>query len=178
MAAIHSRYARAFADVVFGQKLDSARMSEELDQFAGLVASSPELSNVWGNPSVPSPQKLKLLDSIAAQSGVARPMRNLLAILIDKRRIGALPEIAAQFKNEVNERLGFADAEITSARELAAGERSSLEAQLSAATGKKVRARYLRDASLLGGAVARVGSTIYDGSVRGQLQKMKAAIAG
>jgi F-type H+-transporting ATPase subunit delta len=88
-----------------------------------------------------------------------------------------LPEIAEQFKLEINERLGFADAEVTSARELGADERSALEQQISVTTGKKVRARYRRDESLLGGVRVKVGSTVYDGSVRGELERMRTALA-
>jgi F-type H+-transporting ATPase subunit delta len=98
-------------------------------------------------------------------------------VLIEKRRIVQLPEIAQQFKTEINERLGFAEAEVVSARELGSDERTQLEQQIASVTGKKVRATYSKDASLLGGVMVTVGSTVYDGSVRGQLQRMKSALA-
>lgn len=173
MAAVSSRYARAFADVVLAHKLDDVNTVEGLEQMGEVLKSSVELRNVWESPSVPSQQKLKLLDAIAAQAGMSKQMRNLLAVLIDKRRIGLLSEITELFKTELNERMGFTEADITSARELSADERSHLEAQVAKLTGKTVRARYSRDAKVLGGAVVKVGSTIYDGSVRGQLHKLK-----
>jgi len=87
--------------------------------------------------------------------------------------VHAIAEIARTFQSEIDERMGFAEAEITSARELGDEERRTLESQVAQLTGKRVRAVYKRDAALIGGAVVRVGSTIYDGSVRGQLERMK-----
>jgi F-type H+-transporting ATPase subunit delta len=83
-----------------------------------------------------------------------------------------LPVIARQFELELNNRLGITNVEIFSARELGASERQQLESQVAAITGRKVRADYKLDSKLLGGAVVRAGSTIYDGSVRGQLRRM------
>jgi F-type H+-transporting ATPase subunit delta len=82
-----------------------------------------------------------------------------------------------QLAKELDARMGFAEAQISSARELGDAEKGSLEAHIEKTTGKKVRASYGLDASLLGGAVVRVGSTIYDGSVKGQLEKIKEAIS-
>jgi F-type H+-transporting ATPase subunit delta len=100
-------------------------------------------------------------------------VRNFIAVLIDKGRMRFLDEIVAEFSHELNQRLGFAEAEITTTRELTAGERSALEADLAKVTGKKIRARYDQDLSIIGGAVARVGSTVYDGSLKGQLEKLR-----
>lgn len=177
MAAIGNRYARAFVDVVFARKLDANAIAESLDTLAQLFAGSAELRTLFDNPAVPAEQKLKLVDSLAQRVNVSREVRNFIAILIDKRRIGLLSEIAQQFKTEMNERLGFAEADVVSARELASDERAQLEQQISAASGKKVRARYRKDATLLGGVLVKVGSTVYDGSVRGRLERMKTALA-
>jgi F-type H+-transporting ATPase subunit delta len=173
MAAITSRYARAFADVVFHMKLDAAKMIAELEEFATMERSSAELRNVLDNPAVPQKQKLSLLDALVAQAGASRPVRNFLAIIMDKRRFNLLPEITEQVKAEINDRLGFADAEVITSRELGAEERNALEAQIGKATGKTVRARYTQDKGVLGGAVVKVGSTVYDGSVKGQLERIR-----
>ncbi len=178
MAAVNSRYARAFVDVVFDKKLDANRTIEELHSISELVRSTPALRNVWENPSVPPEQKRAVLDQIVQRLGASKMMRNLVAVLIDNRRIAALPEIARQFQEELNARLGIADAEITTARELADDEKRRLEQQIAIITGKKVRAEYRRDHSVLGGAVVRVGSTIYDGSVKGQLHRLKEQLSG
>jgi F-type H+-transporting ATPase subunit delta len=178
MAAVASRYARALADVVFSAKIDPAKTVQDLKEVAELLQSSRELKLIWDNPAVDPQQKHKLLDAIAALLGMARQLRNFIAIVIDRRRLSMLPHVIEQLQAELNERLGLADAEVISARTLGSDERTILEAQISKATRKTVRAHYEEDKALLGGAVVKVGSTIYDGSVRGQLQKMKAAIAG
>jgi F-type H+-transporting ATPase subunit delta len=98
-------------------------------------------------------------------------------VLIDHRRVQFVGRIAEQLKKELDARMGFAEAQVSSARELGNDEKRSLEAQIEKVTGKKVRAQFGLDPSLLGGAVVRVGSTIYDGSVRGQLEKIKEAIS-
>jgi F-type H+-transporting ATPase subunit delta len=81
--------------------------------------------------------------------------------------------MVAEFAKELNQRLGFAEADVITARELAANERAALEADLSRVTGMRIRARYEQDRSILGGAIARVGSTVYDGSVKGQLERIR-----
>ena len=173
MAEVNSRYARALVDVVSGSKLDAVAIVQQLRSVVDLVKGSPDLRIVWENPSIPPDQKRRLLDAIVARENIVKPVRNFIAVLIDNRRIAALPEIAQQVQLEMDRRLGLAEAEVTSARELSPDERRDLEAQMERMTGKKVRAHYATDNKLLGGAVVRMGSTIYDGSVRGQLQKMK-----
>jgi F-type H+-transporting ATPase subunit delta len=177
MASVASTYARAFADVVFNERLDAARATVGLRSIAILFQESVELRRVWENPAVPAEQKRALLDAIVQREGIDRPVRNLVAVLIDHRRLSFLPRIVEQFAKELDARMGFAEAEVSSARELGDAERRALEAQIEKTTGKKVRASYALDASLLGGAVVRVGSTIYDGSVKGQLEKIKEAIS-
>jgi len=176
MSAVASRYARALADVVVERKLDTNQAIQNLDSVSELFKSSAELRTLFENPAVAADQKLKLVDSLASRLGIGKEIRNFIAVLLDKNRSSLLPEIAEQFKTEINERLGFAEAEVTSVRELQGDERAALEQKISAVTGKQIRARYRQDASLLGGVRVKVGSTIYDGSVRGELERMKAAL--
>ncbi len=176
MASVASTYARAFADVVFSQQMDAVRAISGLQQIAALFQDSVELRRVWENPAVPAEQKRKLLDVIVQRDGIDKPVRNLIAVLIDHRRLPFLPRIVEQLEKEIDTRLGFAEAQISRARELGEQERHALETQIAKTTGKKVRASYALDPSLLGGAVVRIGSTIYDGSVKGQLEKMKEAM--
>jgi F-type H+-transporting ATPase subunit delta len=143
-----------------------------------LVASSKELRQVWEAPSIPADQKRKLLDAIVAREKISVEVRNFLAVLIDKGRIQFLDAIVKQFEQDLNQRLGFAVAEITSARDLSEQERRALESEVEKLTGKKVRANYAQDPSILGGAVVRIGSTIYNGSVKGQLEKIREQLAG
>jgi len=176
MASAAGRYARAFAEVVVETRMDPAQAIQELSNVAELLNSSLELRNVLQNPAVAHKQKLGLVDAIIGRMGGSRMLRNFLAVLIDQRRIREINEIAEQFKDELNQRLGIAEARISATRELMPEEKQLLEKKIAAMTGKVVRASYTRDASLLGGAVVRVGSTIYDGSVRGQLQRIKQQI--
>jgi F-type H+-transporting ATPase subunit delta len=173
MAVVTSRYARALADVVMERKLDPASTVSEVYSVVELLNGSLDLRRVWENPAVPADQKRKLLDVIVARAGLGKEVRNFLAVLIDHHRVHQLGEIARLFETELNERLGFAEAEVSSARELSAAEKRDLELQIGKLTGKRVRAKYAVNTRLLGGAVVKVGSTIYDGSVHGQLQKIR-----
>jgi len=176
-AAFTSRYARALADVVFDLRLDPAASLAQLYEMVSVVRGNPMLERVWETPSIPAEQKRKLLDAIVARANVCKPVRNFLAVLIDHRRIQQLAEIARQVESELDARLGFAEAEVTSARELSDEERRSIEARVETMTGKKVRAHYATDRGVLGGAIVKLGSTIYDGSVKGQLHRMKEQLA-
>ncbi|HWG48207.1 MAG TPA: ATP synthase F1 subunit delta [Candidatus Acidoferrales bacterium] len=178
MAAVAGRYARAFAEVAAEHKMDPDKTIQELEQVSALFDQSHELHNVFLNPAVPHQQKIGLLDAIMQKTGGTRWLRNFLAVLIEHRRIGQIAEIAREFREQLDQRMGIADAQVNSARELTASEKKTLETQLAGVTGKKIRASYAEDPALLGGAVVRIGSTIYDGSVRGQLERIKEQIVG
>jgi len=178
MASVASMYARAFADVVFDAHLDADRSIAELRAIASLLDESVDLRRVWENPAIPAEQKRRVLDVIAQRDAISKQVRNLIAVLIDHRRVHFLEPIVVQLEKELDARMGFAEAQITSARALGDAEKREFEAQVEKLTGKKVRARYGQDPSLLGGAVVRVGSTIYDGSVKGQLERIRTEISG
>jgi F-type H+-transporting ATPase subunit delta len=178
MASVASTYARAFADVVMDAHLNADRSIAQLRTIASLLAESADLRRVWENPAIPAEQKRKVLDVIAQRDEITKQVRNLIAVLIDHRRVHFLEPIIRQLEKELDARLGFAEAEITSARALADAEKREFETQVGKLTGKKVRAHYEQDATLLGGAVLRIGSTIYDGSVKGQLERIRAEISG
>ena len=177
MAAVASRYARAMVDVVLDDKIDPTIAIQQVNDMATAVAESDQLRKVWESPAVPAEQKRALLDAIVARAGTIRPIRNFFAILIDHGRIPMVAQIARQFETELNTQLGFVEADVTSSRQLSDVEKRDLEAQVASITGKKVRAKYDTNPELLGGALVRVGSTIYDGSVRGQLQRLKEQLA-
>jgi len=177
MAAVLGRYARAYADVVVQHKHHIEKAVAELEQMAALMSSSKELRNVLENPAVSREQKLKLLDAIIARMDAGKLLRNFLAVLIDHRRIANIGDLVEQFKQELDRRLGIADAKVSSVRALTEAEKKSLEKELAEITGKTVRATYSEDAGLLGGVVVRMGSTIYDGSVLGRLQRMRQELA-
>jgi F-type H+-transporting ATPase subunit delta len=179
MAAVSIRYARAFTEVLFERQLDAARATRQLGEVVDLVRSNDALRKVWENPSIPAEQKVGLLDAIAKRAGYSPEVRNFVAVVIDHRRVALLPQIARQVQLEINRRLGITEAEITVARELGPKERTELESHVAQATGQRgVKADYKIDPAVLGGAVVRMGSTIYDGSVRGQLRRIKESLSG
>jgi F-type H+-transporting ATPase subunit delta len=177
VATVTKTYAQAFADVVFASGISPGKTFEEMQALAELVAGSKELREVWHSPAISPAQKRAVLDALVGRIGISRPVRNFLAVVIDHRRTQFLAPIVKEFELELDRRLGFTAAEITSARDLNPSERQSLEGQVERLTGKKVRARYLQDRSILGGAVVRLGSTIYDGSVKGQLDRIREQLA-
>jgi len=177
MAAVLGRYARAYAEVVIEHKLNPEKTVAEFEQIAELVHGNRELRNVLLNPAVSREQKLDLLDFIVQRLGASKMLRIFLAVLIDHRRIGELGDLVEQFKQELDRRMGIAEARVSSVRELTTSEKKALEQQLAEITGKIVRATYSEDASLVGGVLVRVGSTIYDGSVHGRLQRMREELA-
>jgi F-type H+-transporting ATPase subunit delta len=175
MASVVGTYARAFADVVMTPKNqpDPTRALEELHSIEALFKESDQLRRVLENPSIPGDRKRAVLDAITAGLGTTREVRNFIAVLTDHRRLPLFSEILKQLQQELDDRQGFAEAQVSTARQLTDPEKQMLEAEITKMTGKKVRARYEQDASLLGGAVVQVGSTIYDGSVKGQLEKIR-----
>jgi F-type H+-transporting ATPase subunit delta len=173
MSIIANRYARAFADVVFTQKLDANQVMQQVRLFVDLMHENKSLRTVWENPAIPAEQKRSLLDALVSRIEVFRPVRNFLAVLIDHHRVHQLEEIYRAFEHELHGRLGLTEAEVTSSRLLSDQEKSALEQQISKLTGKRVLAKYATDSKLLGGAMVKIGSTIYDGSVRGQLHRIK-----
>jgi F-type H+-transporting ATPase subunit delta len=174
MAAIDLRYARALSAVIHDQKLDAAATQAQLGDFADMLDASPDLHEVLGDPSMPEPQKLRLLDAISAKAQLSQPVRNFLALITHHGRLADLRDMIAGYATLVDEDTQIAEAEVTSAFALNDATRKLLEEQIGKlAGGQKVRATYSQDASLLGGAVVRLGSTVYDGSVRTQLQQLK-----
>jgi len=175
MASVVGTYARAFADVVMksGSQLDPASAVQELHSVAALLEESDQLRRVLENPSIPGDRKRAVLDVVTARLGATRQVRNFIAVLTDNRRLPLFSEILKQVEQELSDRQGFAEAQVSTARLLGDPEKQMLESEIAKMTGKKVRARYEQDASLLGGAVVQVGSTIYDGSVKGQLERIR-----
>jgi F-type H+-transporting ATPase subunit delta len=173
MASVVGTYARAFADVVMSTHADAARMLAELHSMEALLAESVDLRRVLDNPSILKAQKNAVIDAVVKRIGASRPVRNFVAVVTDHRRLALFSEIVKQVEQELNDRMGFAEAQVTSARALNDPEKQLLEAEIAKLTGKRVRARYQQDTTLLGGAVVQVGSTIYDGSVNGQLERIR-----
>jgi F-type H+-transporting ATPase subunit delta len=145
----------------------------ELRSFEALLQSSPELHNALTTPAVPGSRKKAVVGRLADSLNLSRIGRNFLFVLIDHRRIASLSDIIQSFEVIMDERLGFARVEVSSARELTEPQRTALNTQLEQMTGKRIRMRFTVDESLIGGVIARIGSTVYDGSLRGQLASLE-----
>ena len=173
MSTLTLRYAHAFGDVAKANNLDAAKASQQLADFAGTVDGSPELREFLANPSIPAADKLRIIDAITTRIGVYPQVRNFIAVIMKNERIHELNEILTEYATVIDEQTSVSEADVTTARPLNDADRVNLEARIAALAGGPVRATYHQDAALLGGAVVRIGSTVYDGSLQGQLQQMK-----
>ena len=173
MAAFVARYAGAFLDVVTDAKLDTAAIDRQWNDFMATWEVSAELREFFANPAIPAVQKVAVLDKLNAKLGMIKELRNLLAVLIDNDRMGSVAEVAAAYRQLLQQQMGIRPAEIVTARELDADERQTLLAEVSKLAGGRVDAKFRQDESILGGTVVRIGSTVYDGSVRGRLERLR-----
>jgi len=166
------RYAAALADVAIEQK-NSQEVKSGLASFVDVFFESDDLRDFLESPGVEAEAKRQVIEKIADRMGLAAAVRNLLWIIVDHRRTEMLRDIEAAFREELNARLNIAEAEVVSARSLSDAEKKELTSALEQRTGKKIEARFREDKSLLGGAMVRVGSTVFDGSVREQLARLR-----
>ena len=173
MPAFAPRYATAFLQVVTAAKLDTAAIDRQFNDFLATWDGSEELRTVFENPAIPSVQKVAILDKLNAKLKLQKELRNLIAVLIDNDRIGHVAEVAATYRQLLQEQLGIKSVEISTARELSDDEREELVAEVAKLAGAKVDASFKLDPKMIGGAVVRIGSTVYDGSVRGRLERLK-----
>ena len=166
------RYARALFDVA-RQESDLGQVERDLGAVVSAIGGSDELSRVLASRGLPDEARRRVITALGERLGVATPVGRLLGLLADRRRLTLLPEIARAYTERLLEHRNVVQAEIQAAAPLGPEDEAALGASLAAATGKQVTLRVTVDPSLLGGVVARVGSTVYDGSVRTQLKKMR-----
>ena len=170
------QYANAFADIAIAQGAPQTAV-KQLAEFGAAFAESPELQNFLASPVVHHRDKHAVVEKLAARLGAGRIIRNFLFVIIDHQRSPMLPEIISAVESVVRQRQGIAEAEVTSAVELSDAQKNEMAKSLSRLTGKRIEPRYTLDKALLGGAVARVGDTIYDGSLRSRLNEMRARLS-
>ena len=174
ISAVATRYANALADVVTGPAPPARpeTVLADLRAFESALRSSPELQNALVTPAVPATRKRAVVGRVSALLELSRVSRNFLFVLVDHRRIASLPDILQSLETVLDQRMGFARAEIFAARELTGPQRTLLSTELERISGKRIRAHFGVDTALIGGVLARIGSTVYDGSVRGQLESL------
>lgn len=171
MSVAASRYAKALLDVLYPSKAELGR--DQLKAFLSVLSDQHNARVVLENPTLSTENRKDLLNKIGNALGLDSPIRNFLGLLIERNRLDILEEIVATYESLLDDRLGVVKARVTTALELDSRQREEIVARLHTLTGKKVRMETFVDASLIGGLVAQVGSTIYDGSIRQQLQTFK-----
>lgn len=170
------RYSQALADVVIPQGEERAVQSE-LRTWEAMMADNAGLQEAFGNPTVAYDQKRKVLETLIARTKVLPTTANFLRVLLRNQRLAELGEVNAKLAEVLDERTGIISAQVVSARPVSDAIRTSLEQKLTQLTGKKAHLTFETDESLLGGIVTRIGSTIYDGSVRNQLNRLREELA-
>jgi F-type H+-transporting ATPase subunit delta len=170
--AIANRYARALADVV-SRTGDYRRAQEELVAFAEVYRESTELRDVLKTPAISVADKTRVLDAILARLGTSLTLANFFRVLLANYRLGIVDDVIESYEKLVSGRLGIARVKISSAAELSPADRQALTARFEAVTAKKVEAAFQTIPGLLGGVTAQIESTVYDGSVRGHLERIR-----
>ena len=174
--AAASRYSRALFDVLLQQAGDGSlveRGQTDLQTLANLVASFPQLASVFGNPAIPAPKKRGVAQALLERTGITGPVAKLVLLLADRDRLMLLPDVATTYRERVLDWKNVIRGEVTTAVPIAADKIRALEQRLTQATGRTVTLDAKVDPSIVGGVVTRLGSTVYDGSVTTQLQRMK-----
>jgi F-type H+-transporting ATPase subunit delta len=175
--ALARRYAAALADVVMTRG-ESREVREELAAWESMTQSNPQLLEVFRHPTIPHEQKRAVLNELLTRARVRPTTANFLQVLLQNHRLADLSEVNRQFVQELDRRSNVVTAQVTTARPLPHDAQESLRAKLSQMTGRSVRLEFEVDDSLIGGVVTRIGSTLYDGSVRGQLEQIKRKMVG
>jgi F-type H+-transporting ATPase subunit delta len=175
--AVARRYATALADVVI-ERGEAREVQEELAAWVSMMQTNAQLMEVFSNPTIPYEQKRNVLTTLIKRTGVRPTTANFLHVLLQNQRLAELGEIYKRFTQVLDERAGVVSAQVTTAHPVPEASQQALRRTLVSMTGKDVRLSFTTDEELIGGIVTRIGSTIYDGSVRSQLQELKEKLAG
>ena len=175
--AVARRYAVALADVVLSRG-EAQEVREELAAWDAMVRSNPQLLEVFRHPTIPYEQKRGVLEELVRRTHPRPTTANFLKVLLQNHRLAELSEINTQIAQELDRRSGVVTAQVTTARPLPPDTQEALRARLGQLTGSNVRLQFEVDDELIGGVVTRIGSTLYDGSVRGQLQQIRQKMVG
>jgi F-type H+-transporting ATPase subunit delta len=177
--AAANRYARALSDLVLAPSsgVPPQDALDRLREFHQTLEASPELRLALMSPAVAASSKRAAVGKLADRLELPRLLRNFLFVIVDHRRIPLTGRIVEAFEKALDDRLGRVRATITSAAPLNEAQQRNIESRLAAQTGRQVRSEFRIDPALIGGVAAQIGSTVYDGSVRGRLQALRARMA-
>lgn len=177
LQTVARRYATALADVAI-ERREEREIQNELDQWAEMMEAHPQLKEVFANPTIVYDHKRKVLEDLISRTRVRDTTASFLRVLLRNQRLSQLGVVVGRFGQVLDERGGMVAAHVTTARPLPEDLQNSLHETLAAATGRKVRLSFATDESIIGGLVARIGSTIFDGSVQSQLDRLANEMAG
>ena len=177
LQTVARRYATALADVAI-ERREERQVQSELDQWATMIESSPQLKEVFANPTIVHDHKRKVLEELIARSRVRDTTASFLRVLLKNQRLAQLRDIAVRFAHVLDDRAGVLAGNVTTARPIPEDLKQSLHETLSAATGRTVRLSFTTDENIIGGMVARIGSTVFDGSVESHLERLADGLAG
>lgn len=177
LQTVARRYASALADVVI-ERREEREVQQEIQVWASMIQSNPQLKEAFANPTVAHDHKQKLLEELISRTRVRPTTASFLRVLLRNQRLAQLPEVAERFGQILDERGGVVAAQITTARPIPEELKKSLHDALASATGRTVRLTFATDETIIGGMVARIGSTVFDGSVQNHLERLAAGLAG
>jgi F-type H+-transporting ATPase subunit delta len=178
LSAVSTRYAKALVDVVTeaGSGIDPNVALQQLRQVAAMISGSEDLRNALLSPAVSPARKRAVISKLTSPLNIHPKMRNFLYVVIDHRRVHEIPSMVEAFDLLLDDYLGFVRADVSSAKTLDDAQKSALEVQLTRMAGKKAKLKFQTDPALVAGVVARLGSKVYDGSVRGQLERLRTTL--
>jgi F-type H+-transporting ATPase subunit delta len=171
--AAAARYARALLDVILNERGNPEQAERELTQFADLISGNRELQSVLINPAVPVTGKRGVMKELTSRVTLSTPVAKLLLLLADRDRLALLPDLLAVYRERLMDHQNVVRAEVTTAMPLGEAHVAQLQTKLAEVTGRRVTMTTKVDPDIIGGVVARVGSTVYDGSVATQLETVK-----
>lgn len=174
---IARRYASALADVVIERK-EEREIQQEIDQWASMLEANPQLKDVFANPTIAYDEKGKVLEELITRSRVRPTTASFLRVLLRNQRLSQLRDVAERFARVLDERGGLVSADVTTAKPISEDLKNTVRETLAAATGRQVRVSFNTDETIIGGMVARIGSTIFDGSVQSRLDRLSDELAG
>lgn len=174
---IARRYSIALADVAI-EGGEALAVQAELLEWGKMIASNALLEEAFSNPTVPYEQKRKLIQELIERTKIRQTTANFLQVLLRNQRLSEINEVNKWFAQVLDQRSGVVAAEVTTARPVSQESMDALREKLASLSGKKVRLKFATDEDLIGGMVTRIGSTVYDGSVRNQLREMELKLAG
>lgn len=177
LQTVARRYASALADVVVERK-EEREVQQEVDQWASMIEANPRLKEVFANPTVAYDEKRKILEELISRTRVRPTTASFLRVLLRNQRLSQLRDVAERFAQVLDERGGMVSASVTTAKPIPEDLKNQVRETLMAATGRSVRVTFNTDETIIGGLVARIGSTIFDGSVQNRLERLSDELAG